>query len=150
MCHSLTLTLPLPVFLALRFSVVRCSRCEIASPPGSYSITPGSSPQQNRQSTQGENECALPPICHGGRRKKNIPSIDNEWTASWVMGASMSWLTSQGQNETFRWPIYVIGGAPNDVLEERWVFRAPLISSHETLELNQIEYMHRNNRLPLW
>lgn len=43
-----------------------------------------------------------------------------------------------------------MGGEPNDVLEERWVFGAPLISSHETCELNQIEDMHRNNGLPLW
>lgn len=36
-------------------SGVGSSHCEIASSSGAYSITPGSSPQQNEQSTQGEN-----------------------------------------------------------------------------------------------
>lgn len=101
---------------------VETSYCKIAYSLGSYSITPCPSLLYNKTGHPLREKTNVQ-ICLSdmeARGKKNLPFWDNEWPFPQVTGAPMSWLTSQGQNETFCRPIYVIGGEPNDVVEGQW------------------------------
>lgn len=104
-------------------TVFRHSHCEIASSLSSYSITLCSHLQYNKACRLLKDGKTNVKICLFAMEamERKIFLSDNEWAVSQVMGAPMSWSTSQGQNETFCWAIYVIGGVPNDVVEGQWV-----------------------------
>ncbi len=116
-CHPLTLTLLLPTFLTLWFWDARIVKLPL--PRGAIQSLQAPAHNKTGSPPREKTNVRFCLFAMEARERKISPS--ERMNASWVMGAPMSWLTSQGQNETFCWPIYVIGGEPNDVLEERWV-----------------------------
>lgn len=82
-------------------SVVGSLHCVIASSTGSNSITPGSSPQQNWPATQEKTNVRSSLFSMEAREKKKIPFGDSKWDATLIMGAPISWLTSQEKMNFF-------------------------------------------------